>query len=378
VISSARHAVEGASAPFSTDLPCSRSLVLPTMPSVLDDKQIRALRAALQGRLIALCFGAGVDSTAMVAAHHAAGLRPDVITFADTGGEKKSTLLHLHRMQPVLAAWGWPAISIVRKRTLPTTGYSDMYGNCCANETLPSLAFGMKSCSIKYKVQAQDQFIKGAKRGPNVQPPHPVWLKAQRTGTRITKLIGYDCSKADQRRSGAIPAADGDFDYCYPLQLLGWTRRECVSAIALALGRHMVPEKSACTFCPASKVHELYWLAAHEPDRLEAALRLEYRALTGRHSRFDAVAFGATWEELIRTADRFPSTATCVGLGRSFSWCQWARVNDVADARWRVHRSSAERSRFVAMSESLRRDDNAFDVRELRRSTSSYSAPSGA
>lgn len=41
------------------------------------------LRMALSGRLLAACFGAGVDSTGMLVALKLADLRPDIITFAD-------------------------------------------------------------------------------------------------------------------------------------------------------------------------------------------------------------------------------------------------------------------------------------------------------
>jgi len=85
--------------------------------------------------------------------------------------------------------------------TKESTAYADLYGNCMTNETLPSLAFGLKSCSVKWKQVPQDQFLKGARRGPNARPPHPVWIDAQRRGQRIVKLIGYDCGPADVRRS---------------------------------------------------------------------------------------------------------------------------------------------------------------------------------
>jgi 3'-phosphoadenosine 5'-phosphosulfate sulfotransferase (PAPS reductase)/FAD synthetase len=58
---------------------------------VLSAEARRALRRALVGRLVAVSFGAGVDSTAMLVALRAAGIRPDVITFADTGGERPET-----------------------------------------------------------------------------------------------------------------------------------------------------------------------------------------------------------------------------------------------------------------------------------------------
>lgn len=326
-------------------------------PSLLDRLQ------PLEGRLLAVCFGAGVDSTAMLIALYLAGIRPHVITFADVGGEKPETIAHLDRMNLVLASWGWPPITTCRKIPLASTGYGDLYGNCLANETLPSLAFGLKSCSIKWKQKPQDQFIKGVRSGPNAAPSHPVWLEAQRTGQRIVKLIGYDCGRADIRRSRHLPLADADFDYDYPLQRLGWTRADCIAIITAVLGADHVPIKSACFFCPASKTWELFWLAAHHPDLLERALLLERTALTGRHSRFDQVEFGATWEELVRDADRFPSSNTTVGLGRSFAWNQWARVNGVVDHRFRVRRRKADRARFRLRAAELRISDNAADGR---------------
>ncbi len=325
--------------------------------------QRRRLRSALADRVLAVCYGAGVDSTAMLVALKLAGLRPHIITFADTSAEKPPTLDHLDRMDAVVASWSWPPITRCRKQTLPGTAYDDLYGNCLANETLPSLAFGLKSCSIKWKQKVQDQAIKGAASGPNAAEPHPVWLEATRRGTRIVKLIGYDCGRADLRRSQRLPAADADFDYAYPLQMLGWDRADCIGVIAEALGGHMVPIKSACFFCPASKIWELYWLAAHYPDLLERALVLERNALTGRHSRFSEIEFGATWEDLVRSADRFPSSSTTVGLGRNFAWNQWARVNDVVDASFRVKRSAEDRERFLALADHLQGAGNALDAR---------------
>lgn len=332
--------------------------------SLLTRAQIDALRGALGGRLIALCFGSGVDSTAMMVALKVAGIRPSVITFADTGGEKPPTLAHLARMQKVLERWKWPAIEICKKVPLASTGYTDLFGNCWKNETLPSLAFGMKSCSIKWKGVVQDQHLQGVQRGPQKRDAHPVWREAQARGETIVKLIGYDCGPADMRRASKAPANDGAFDFCYPLQLIGWSRQDCVRAIAHGIGPHMIPIKSACFFCPASKAWELFWLAGAYPDMFEAALSLERRALTGKHSRFDVVEFGASWEDLVRTSDRFPSTSTCVGLGRSFAWNQWARVNGVVDEHFRVRRDRA--AEFLAFADRLAGNDNAYDVRSIQ------------
>jgi hypothetical protein len=319
---------------------------------VLVEGQRLALRAALAGRPLALCFGAGVDSTAMIVALHDAGLRPSVITFADTGGERARTYEHLDRMQSVVRKWGWPPIELCRKRMLPTTPYNDLYGNCWENETLPSIAFGMSSCSIKFKGHVQDQHLMGVSRGPNKHAPHPAWVEAQKRGVRFTKLIGFDCSKADLRRASNAAARPAcEFDFAYPLQLIAWTRDDCVRAITRALGKDFVPVKSACFFCSATKQWELFDMAAYEPELLERAIALERRALTGRHSRFSEVDFGASWDDLVRNADRFPSSNTTVGLGRSFAWAQWALRNGVVDQDFKVQRQ--RRHRFIEIASAV-------------------------
>ncbi|MDZ5459270.1 hypothetical protein [Azohydromonas lata] len=48
------------------------------MDKVLTERQRVTQRRALDGRLVVLCFGAGVDSTGLMVALCAAGLRPDV------------------------------------------------------------------------------------------------------------------------------------------------------------------------------------------------------------------------------------------------------------------------------------------------------------
>lgn len=324
---------------------------------------IQELREKLEGRLINLCYGAGVDSTAMMVALKLAGIRPDCITFADTGGEKKVTHAHLAKMQALMKIWGWPEISVVKKSTLESTDYDDLYGECIHNTTLPALAFGRKSCSIKYKGLVQDGFLMGVKRGPNKRDAHPIWIQARKTGEKIIKLIGYDCGKADLRRSRKVLNDDKFFELVYPLQIIGWSRPECVKAIIDELGEAYVPVKSACFFCPASKEWELYWLAANEPELLEKALFLERNALTGRHSRFNEISFGEAWEALIASGDRFPSNKTTVGLGRGFSWNQWAVTNGVVDNDFTVYRTPEKVLEMIKRSGENRSADNAYDVR---------------
>ncbi|WP_213066995.1 hypothetical protein, partial [Acinetobacter baumannii] len=61
-------------------------------------------------------------------------------------------------------------------------------------------------------------------------------------------------------------------------------------------------------------------------------------------------------------------SSTSVGLGRSFAWNQWARVNDVVDSRFKVRRTAVDQARFAAMADQLQTEnDNALDVRRAHR-----------
>jgi hypothetical protein len=312
-----------------------------------------------EGSPVVVCYGGGVDSTAMLIALHRAGITPDLITFADVGAEKPETYAMVETMSQWCQSVGFPTIVTCTKLTLPTTGYSTLTGNCTDNETLPSLAFGRKSCSIKWKQGPQDQYLKGCEKGPNKRDPHPIWLDCQRRGIKPTKLIGYDAGPADIRRSAKLKESDALFEYRYPLQQLGMARGEC---IALILDEGLpVPIKSACYFCPASQKWELWWLAGEHPELFEKALEMEVIAMTGHHTRFDEIEMGAGFMELIGSGDRWPSTKTTVGLGRSFAWNHWARMHQVCDSAGKV---IATREWCLAQANKLKAaGGNAADLR---------------
>lgn len=283
---------------------------------------------------LVVAYGGGVDSTSMLVLLVEQGIKPDLILFADTGGEKPETLEYIPVMNAYLAKHDFPQIEVVKKLTLDSTSYNDLTGNCLDNETLPSLAFGMKSCSIKWKHQPQDKYLMGAKRGPMKGDAHPVWIDAQERGVKPIKLIGYDASPADIRRAKNAPVETEDFLYWYPLIDLDIKRPQCIEIIIRA--GLPVPIKSACFFCPASKKWELYWLAGTSPHLFEKALEMEVTAMTGHHTRFDEIEMGAGFMELIGSGDRWPSTKTTVGLGRTFAWNHWARMNGVCDSDGKV------------------------------------------
>lgn len=213
---------------------------------------------------LCVSYGMGVDSTAMLVGLWRRGVRPTLITFADTGGEKPETYAYLPVINAWLASVDFPEVTVVRYAGKHGR-YDTLEGNCLANQTLPSLAFGGKSCSQKFKTAPQN----AARRA------HPELLATWKVKRRPFVAVGYDCGPADSRRSKI--ADDKWFRYWYPLREWGWDREECKRQIRMV--GLPVPPKSACFFCPATKPDELTVLVHDHPDLVERIVQMEAAAL---------------------------------------------------------------------------------------------------
>jgi len=249
-------------------------------------------------------YGGGVDSTAMIVGLHERGIFIDHILFADTGSEKPETYAYLEEMGRWLEAHELPAIQVVRRygvdglygeasrpsKTGP--GYTTIEGNCLQNDTLPSLAFGRKSCSLKWKADPMDK-----------------WLKVELASTwdegrRPFKAIGYDCSPADSRRA-VKRDRDELFDFWYPLRDWGWDRELCKTAIVGA--GLSIPVKSACFFCPASKPAELREMAQAHPELLARCIELEDNAQP-KLQTIPGLWRKGSWREFVEAEGLIPLT----------------------------------------------------------------------
>src|SRR5437773_11547536 len=63
---------------------------------------------------LVVAYGLGVDSTALLIEFARRGIRPDLIQFADTGGEKPETYAYLGVIRPFLLRAGFPDVTVVR------------------------------------------------------------------------------------------------------------------------------------------------------------------------------------------------------------------------------------------------------------------------
>ena len=208
--------------------------------------------------MMIVSYGAGMNSTAMLIQMLLRGESCDVITFADTGGERPETYAYLKMFSEWLHERGYPKIVTVRNDGM----YVTLENNCLKKKMLPSLAYGFKSCSDKYKARPQNKYFN------QLTEAKAVWA----AGQKIVKCIGYD---ADESRRAKV-FQDDKYLFRYPLIEWDMGREECVDAIVEA--GLPLPGKSACFFCPATKKPEIMDLQARHPDLLQRALDMEAQA----------------------------------------------------------------------------------------------------
>ncbi len=266
---------------------------------------------------VIVSFGGGVDSTAILVEMARRGEHPDLILFADVGAEAPETYAHIERFSDWLESQGMPRVTVVSRpkniRMRASTPYTTITGNCVANETLPSEAFGRGACSMKWKHEPMEAFLKG-RRG------QPGWL--ERNGWKPehgkpVRVIGYDATESCSGKRGkwAKVTEDDHWAYRYPLVTWGWTRERCIEEIEKA--GVPAPPKSACTFCPNQQPEELYALALNHPKLFLEALAIEANAKIGKHG---LTRLEGLWRKT-RKRDN-----------RSGSWVIWARDNGLLEA----------------------------------------------
>lgn len=312
-----------------------------------------------------------------------------MITFADHGGEKrlpdreKGDEVGTYEFIPIFSQWlqdrGYPAPIRCRYTPKPKTHekyitavrevvdrlqlktideetiqrLSGIYGNMVGNKTLPSLAFGMKGCSVKWKIEAQE--------------PHrvddPVLQAAWLRGERVEKCIGFDATEDHRVRGGVdntyavgnfsisprkgLPVFSERYAVKYPLREYGLTRQLCRDVIAKA--GLPVPPKSACFFCPAMREIEIRRLQIVDPEYHILGLEMErlYRngetfrgddvwTVKGRHGETGELAemevhaadvagaraiFRTNYDDTVRPYKyKLSATRAVPGLGRTFKW----------------------------------------------------------
>lgn len=228
---------------------------------------------ALEGWPVSVAYGGGVNTVALLVLLADRGVVPRAIVMADPGSERTGTLRYRDDvMAPWLASRGFPPVVTVSrieegKHRPRAWRLETLRDECMRMGALPSVAYGWKKCSGKYKAEPQ--------RWWHVRQQ---WaLEAWWSGAKIVKAIGYDADEpARVGRSFQSAWEQRRFVAWHPLFDAGIGRDECVEMIASA--GLPVPPKSACTFCPNNTLEEWMDLRRDEPDAFADAVEMSRNA----------------------------------------------------------------------------------------------------
>ena len=236
--------------------------------------------------MLIVSYGGGTNSVAVLIGLRDRGIVPNLIIFADTGGERPNTYEHIKIMQEWCKKNNFPDINTVY-RTLKSGERETLEQECLRSKSLPSIAYGYKRCSLKNKVAPQDKFVN------NWEPAKKEWAE----GRRITKVIGYDLDESHRTEKNYD---NEKYKYIHPLVDWGMGREECIEIIekeGLPL-----PGKSSCYFCPNSKVSEIKELKEKYPELAMRAIEIEERA---ELTTIKGLGRTWKWKDLLSTDDMF-------------------------------------------------------------------------
>ena len=265
---------------------------------------------------IAVSYGGGVNSTAMLIAARMKRINIAHIIFADTGNEHPDTYafidlfdkwlqspwhdypplpeitvvrysqqkpgkrekikrspLFLGKLTPIYLI-GWTIETCAKQSIIP----QNLGEKCLILESLPSKAYGYGACSEQWKIRPIEKHL----RDLDKSVIRWIGIHANETGRLLNK-------------NGIIKPLEDNLGYIdYPLIRWGLDQEDCVRLCQMALG--FVPQKSACWFCPNTKPSEVLTLKKSFPELYELGCFMEEQSK--RHDK--------------RHVGR--------GLGRSFSW----------------------------------------------------------
>lgn len=232
--------------------------------------------------LVAISYGGGVQSTALVVLAAAGEIECDLAIFANVGdrAEKPETIEYVREIQP----WaGCSGVEVVEARWVDRTGkvrdlYDDVVDPTKADIPIPVWMDGggpgRRKCTGRYKIEVVGRELR--RRGATPENP-------------ATVMVGI--STDEWQRINRRTAQDWETP-SYPLLDLGLSRHDCERIISDA--GLPVPPKSACWFCPMQGPKGWAHKRRHEPDVFAAGVELENRINAKRESMGrDAVSLAA-------------------------------------------------------------------------------------
>ncbi len=265
---------------------------------------------------VVMC-GMGDDTAMLIAELFSRDMEPDELVFCDTGSEFPHTYKFIEHLKKWSRVMEWSKVVVLRKLDKFSEPLS-VISLCQSQDTLPAVAFGSKSCSMRFKTETADKYFN------NHSSCHKAWgvdkkgvAHKHHTG-KILRLIGIN---ADESGRAANWSPQPKWVQAFPL--IDWGIGEYESPNVDSVGLYY-PGKSSCTVCPNMTHAEIAMLRDDYPEIYRQSLSIEskYRDANLKRSAqqdiFGANVYtnttkglgglsGKTWEQMMVEYDRNPS-----------------------------------------------------------------------
>lgn len=219
--------------------------------------------------------GMGDDTAMMIAEMYERGYEPDEIVFCDTGSEFPYTYDFIAYLKWWCIDRKWSKVVVLNKfdKDGGPLALIDMVEE---NNTLPSAAFGSKSCSLRFKTETADKYLNNH---PRAWASWGVEKKGSRMASHtgaVLRLVGIN-SDEPERASKWTP--EHKWVQAFPLfdWGVGGKRSTAVERVGL-----YYPGKSSCYCCPHMSGRDLVNLRDNYPEKFERIQVIELNYQNGK------------------------------------------------------------------------------------------------
>jgi hypothetical protein len=248
-------------------------------------------------------YGGGLNSTALIVEAVRRGERIDHVVFADTGSEKPDTYTFMETFARWLASHELTITVVrwIRQRGEHAGEFVSVHQQCLERGEFPSVTYGLKGCTTKWKQQPLDKYVRGL-------------LATVDEGEPVERWLGFDADEPGRW----TPERWTPERWTWRAPLIEWDmgRTDCRRAIE-ASGLPL-PPRSSCFICRNMRAAEVRDMAAKHPETMATALEIERRALANLSPDAKIAGLGGSvaWVDVVKQQSMFtPAEEPC-----AFCW----------------------------------------------------------
>lgn len=214
--------------------------------------------------------GMGDDTAMLIAELYERGFEPDEIVFCDTGSEFPHTYEFIIYLWQWCKLKNWSKVVVLNKQDKKGDPLS-VISLCESQDTLPAVAFGSKSCSLRFKTETADKYFNNHYRCLDAWGVEKKGAPTKLHTGKILRLVGINYDEPQR-----VQGWKNQPKWVQTFPLFDWFIGERESEAVERVGLYY-PGKSSCTICPNMTHGEVAMLRDEYPVIFKQSLNIEKR-----------------------------------------------------------------------------------------------------